>query len=181
MTSSQNKVEPLFTLNEYKNDVLYKKYEWKCKQCHAVFKHHIENGCIPRCPKCFPRKAIVSKEEKELYDILNNYNIKIIQNNRNLIPPYELDFYIPNYNLAIEFNGIYWHSIKVLTDKYYHQNKVQMCYNKGIRLLHIWEDEWIENSEDVKNKILYYIHNLDEEIKPREPILEDRKGFKIWT
>ena len=44
-----------------------------------------------------------------IQDILKKYNIKFETNIRNLIYPYELDIYIPEKNIAIECNGIYWH------------------------------------------------------------------------
>ena len=56
---------------------------------------------------------------------------------------YELDIYIPEKNLAIEFNGNYWHSIEVLKDKNYHLKKTNLCKEKGIRLIHIFEYEWV--------------------------------------
>ncbi len=83
-----------------------------------------------------------SHYEKEIIDFLNIENIEI--NNRSIIPPYELDIYIPDYKLAIEFNGLYWHSNK---DKNYHLNKTQMCLEKGIQLFHMFENEWIDSTK----------------------------------
>ena len=40
--------------------------------------------------------------------IFNN----LIEYDRALIKPYELDIVIPDLNLAIEFNGVYYHSIE---------------------------------------------------------------------
>ncbi len=77
--------------------------------------------------------------EEELLNFINIDNIKT--NTRDIIPPYELDIYIPDYKLAIEFNGLYWHSKK---DKNYHLNKTQMCLQKNIQLLHIFENEWLD-------------------------------------
>ena len=50
-----------------------------------------------------------------------------------------------------------------------------------IRLLHIWEDEWLNNQQEIKNKILYYIENKHILIKPKEPQLVIKEGYKIWV
>lgn len=62
----------------------------------------------------------------------------------------ELDLYIPEKRLAIEYNGIYYHSSK---DKNYHLTKTEACESKGIRLLHIWEDLWTSKKEIYKSII----------------------------
>ena len=89
-----------------------------------------------------------SKYEKEIIDFLKSENL--IKNSRNIIPPYELDIYLPDYKLAIEFNGLYWHS---KFDKNYHINKTNLCEHKGIKLLHIFENEWIDKSNIWKSII----------------------------
>ena len=63
-----------------------------------------------------------------------------ISHDRNLIPPYELDIVIPEFKLAIEYNGAFWHSNR-FKDKNYHLRKTQACHSKGYTLLHIFEFE----------------------------------------
>ena len=75
-------------------------------------------------------------------------NIVFERNTRNIIKPKELDFYLPNHNLAIELNGLYWHSEQYL-EKDYHYNKYHLCKEKGIRLIQIFEDEWNNNSDSI--------------------------------
>ena len=86
-----------------------------------------------------------SFKENELYDYLTSiYKGTIIKDSRSIIAPFELDFYIPNKNLAIEFNGTYYHSCAIdnsYGDKNYHFNKSKLCEEKGIRLIHIYEWE----------------------------------------
>ncbi len=168
----QNKVTPLFSAEDYKG--VDKLYKWKCNKCDNEFEDHLDDGHIPRCHQCFPKCN--SKYEKELFNWIQSLNINVKRNNRDIIHPYEIDLYLPDYKLAIEFNGLYWHSIEFITDKWYHQKKVELCHRKGIRLLHIWENEW-SNS---KHKILYYINNINEKIKVRKPIFNIIDGYKIW-
>lgn len=53
----------------------------------------------------------------------------------------ELDIYIPDYKVAIECNGTYWHS-SVFLSKDYHYKKYLACKELGIRLIQVWEYEW---------------------------------------
>ena len=85
--------------------------------------------------------------EYEIKEFLQNLNINYKQHYKSLIYPYELDFYIPEYNLAIECNGTYYHSTKVNKNRNYHYNKSKLCEEKGIRLIHIFEYEWNNNRQ----------------------------------
>lgn len=71
---------------------------------------------------------------------------KVIESNdRKILSGKELDFYFPENNLAIEYDGIYWHSfnrIETQNERYYHVEKTNACENLGIHLLHIFETEW---------------------------------------
>ena len=82
-------------------------------------------------------KGYGSSFEKEVKQYLDNLNIEYKQRDRSIISPYELDFYIPKYKLAIECNGTYYHSFIVNNDKKYHYNKSRLCEEKGVRLIHI--------------------------------------------
>ena len=84
-----------------------------------------------------------SSFEKEIAFWLENNSIAFNANIRSIIKPFELDFYLPKFNLAIEFDGLYWHSESAHKNKNYHLNKTNLCNNKNIRLVHIFEDEWL--------------------------------------
>lgn len=73
---------------------------------------------------------------------------------RTLIPPQEIDIYMPQHKLAIEYCGLYWHSHLTGKDRNYHLNKLQQCQEKGIQLLTIFEDEWINKQQLCENRIL---------------------------
>ena len=78
-----------------------------------------------------------------------------ILGDRSLIPPYELDIYYPELNLAMECNGSYWHSEAMVKKNHkvgpreYHAMKRERCGDKGVDLLFIWEDDWDERREEV--------------------------------
>jgi len=101
---------------------------------------------------CFKCNCLgFSKKEKELHDFVN---ILIYSKSsvRNLINSKELDIYIPSKNIAIEFNGLYWHSDQFKKDTY-HINKTKKCQEKGVQLIHIFEDEWDNKQEIVKSRL----------------------------
>jgi hypothetical protein len=96
----------------------------------------------------------VSQAELDIINLLNRNNINHINtNSRSIIAPYELDIFLPDYNLAIEYCGLYWHSNK-FKNKLYHRNKLAACNRLGIRLITIFENEWIHNKPIVEQKIL---------------------------
>lgn len=100
----------------------------------------------------------VSEKEKDLRRYLESiYKGTIIYNSKIIIQGKELDIYIPEKKLAIEFNGNYWHS-DIFKDSNYHQEKTLACMRKDIRLVHIFEYEWDDTLQ--KQKIKSLIHDV---------------------
>ena len=81
------------------------------------------------------------------------YDGAVFENCRNVIAPYELDVYLPEKRVAIEFDGLFWHSEAVGKDEHYHLMKTEKCLERGIRLVHVFEDEWKEKREIVEDRI----------------------------
>lgn len=89
----------------------------------------------------------VSRGELELREFIKTITCsEIVPNYRKLGRLMELDIYLPELNLAFEFNGLYWHSDQSV-DKNYHKNKTDKCREQGIRLIHVWEDDWDYNRD----------------------------------
>ena len=109
-----------------------------------------------------------SYSEKEMVDFIKSiYDGEIIENTKKIIPPKELDVYISNKNLAIEFNGVHWHDENHV-DKNYHLTKTNMCNEKGIDLIHVFEDDWLERKEIVKSMIASRLGVYKEKIFARK-------------
>ncbi len=109
----------------------------------------------------FATGSAVSTQEQEIYEFILSLGInedEIERNNRRIIPPYELDIYLPNYNLSIEFNGTYWHSTVHKPDKKYHQIKALKAEEQNILLYQIFEYDW--NKEDKREIIKSQLRNL---------------------
>lgn len=111
------------------------------------------------CPICNP-VSYNSGKEILLMKFFDELGIKYIANDRNIIKPLELDLYFPDYNIAIEINGIYFHSEQFGKSKDYHKHKTELCEQKGIQLIHIWEDDLINHKDLIfsmlKNKFGIY-------------------------
>ena len=99
--------------------------------------------------------------KNEVFNFIKSiYSGEIIRNSRNIIKPLELDLYLPEFNLAIEFDGLYWHSDKY-KDKNYHLQKTEACEKQSIHLLHIFENEWIDPiKQDIWKSVIKYKLNL---------------------
>ncbi len=93
------------------------------------------NGC-PACAKH------ISRAEIEVADFVRTLTGDVVTSTRSVIAPNELDIYIPSKNIAVEFNGLYWHSEDAGKDRHYHQRKWQRCADKGIQMVTVWEDDW---------------------------------------
>lgn len=130
-----------------------KRVWWQCKKGHEwqsqVNWRNNGNGCST----CSSRNYI-SKAEQEIADFLTSCGLKIEQTNKKILSGLELDIYIPAKKLAIEYNGLYWHSELKTADTHYHYNKWSKAKNKGIQLIQVWEDDWNRNPEGVKNMLL---------------------------
>ena len=78
---------------------------------------------------------------------------KVTTRRRDIISPSEIDIYIEELRVGFEYDGLYWHSDKFKSDKDYHLSKTIQCADKGISLIHIFENEWLYNKEVVKDYI----------------------------
>jgi hypothetical protein len=128
-------------------------YVIKCESCKEVFLwdefiytyKRVEHN--PYCKNCIGH---FSKEEKRLLNFVKSiYDGPILENDRNVIKPYELDIYLPDLAIAIEYNGTYWHSFKgtcSFTDflKSSEQKRL-LCHEAGIRLVTIDECDYLRD------------------------------------
>jgi ribosomal protein L37AE/L43A len=119
----------------------------------------------------------VGKQSKEELEILNYiksiYKGPIIESSRNIIENNEIDIYLPELNIGIEYNGLYWHSEKNNVGRTYHINKTNKCANKNIRLIQIFADEWYNKKDIVKNKIKHILKlNNNTKIYARKCIIK---------
>lgn len=129
-----------------------------------------------REPNSYERKVKkISKEETGLYDyVCSIYDGEVRQSNRSVLNGKELDIYIPNKKLAIEYNGLFSHYYRphettgaLVKDKKYHLQKTLECEKQGIQLLQIFSDEWNLKGNIVKSIISSKL-NLNSRIYARD-------------
>ena len=155
----KNLVVPLFGASEYITGNRKNLYSFKCQKCGNIFKDNIDDGRVPRCNICFPIES-VSFFQNSVYEFIKSLfpNEVIEKNYRRLIYPLEVDVYVPSKKIAIECDGIYWHSEIAGKKPYnYHLKKTQMVESVGVRLIHIFEDEWIYRRLVVESRLKYFL------------------------
>lgn len=115
-----------------------------------------KEGIKSTCPICSPPNVLAKSEAelKLLKFVKNNTEAKTLSGDYSVLEYNELDIYVPKLNFAIEYNGVYWHSMANKSDKNYHLNKTNKCLSKGIQLFHIFEDEYTHKKDIVESKIL---------------------------
>jgi hypothetical protein len=83
-----------------------------CKD-HGYFKQTPNSHLMGRgCPKCWRG---VSKAEDTIYNELSKIT-KVDRNNRSILGGKEIDLLLPEHNIGIEYNGLFWHSERVHKD-----------------------------------------------------------------
>jgi len=118
--------------------------------------------------------------EQEIADFVKEVvglDVEVIQGTRKVIDNQEIDIYVPKFNLAIEFDGLYWHSQQKLKEKCdnpskFHWQKTEDCEAKGIHLIHIFEDEWMFKKDIVKSRLRGLLNSYDKRIYARKCKIE---------
>jgi len=135
-------------------------YNIHCNRCNNIFKiksnlYYTRNNANKiLCIICNPLDDHISRLQLEILDeIKRMYSGKIETNTRKIISK-ELDIYLPDLKIAFEVNGIFWHSTKY-KDRNYHYNKFKECFDAGISLFYLYEDD-VRND---KNKVFKYIQS----------------------
>jgi len=124
--------------------------------------HYLTNPCVI----CNPIEKSQSSSEIEVIDWLKSLGISLQEKNREICEGYEVDIFILDKKLAIEFNGLWWHSDKY-RHKEYHLNKTRLCQEKGIDLIHIWEDDWKLKKNIIKSIISNRLGIISDKIGAR--------------
>jgi len=106
-----------------------------------------------RCGHCSSNSSKGECELGELYKEFAPIRTRV------LIAPKEIDLYFEKQKLAIEYCGLYWHSVRRDSEKHkriqpgFHYNKMKACSEKGVRLITIFEDEWRDKKALCQSRI----------------------------
>ena len=144
---------------------------------HGVFEqtptNHLHQGA--NCPKCTFQ---ISKAQNEIFNFVSSLTNNVILEDRSNYPGLWFDITIPEKNLAIEYNGIHWHSINYENvNRYSQQNhlrdKMIKAQELGLRVINIYEDEWKNSRPQIEQIIKNALGVIETKIYARK--------CKIWS
>lgn len=102
------------------------------------------------CPECSHHR---SKGESAIQSFLSIF-AEVRSRDRSVVPPKELDIYLPDRAVAVEYCGEYWHGARKVEDEAFarrrHADKLRACEARGIRLFTVYESEWLERPATIK-------------------------------
>ena len=142
-------------------EILEETAKAKCNQCahifeftHQVFYPSRLEKTKKLCPVCNPRETFSSVGENEVADFIRSiYDGIVIQNDREQLGGKEIDVYIPEFKIGLEFTGLYWHAEKQNPERNHLLWKKQFAGKRGIKLITLFEDEWHNKKEIVKSRL----------------------------
>lgn len=137
-----------------------RKAKFRCVEHEAVFEgipHNVLRGANA-CPQC---NHMRSSAEDAVFTFVSNL-VPAIQRDRTTIAPRELDVFAPQNKLAIEYCGMYWHSHgskeEELKNKRKHYQKYLDCKQQGIRLITLYETEWVGNNYAIRRLLRHALN-----------------------
>lgn len=192
-TYSNNCQEKISKRLEYCKCRMISKHVFICDKCNTAWIEDTGSGGyisnmimnkVDPCPVCghtkmSPRDKGVawakntlsktkgySNAELKIREFLKSLDVEFVSNDFSVLGNLELDIFIPSKSLAIEVNGVYWHSDK-FKDRNYHLNKTNLCESKDIHLLQFTDYEIMRKQDIVFDKIKSYL-GLNERIFARK-------------
>lgn len=151
-TKQKIKNQNKFEIIEISDDLIL-----RCKKCLGEFKisrslfNQRGRFDINQCLVCNPINNN-SNFENEVYEFISENYKGLIYNKYKKFKKYEIDIYLPDIKIGIECNGLWWHSDEY-KDKKYHIEKSDFFLKEGIRIIHVWEDDWKFKREIIKSKL----------------------------
>jgi hypothetical protein len=172
-------ITPMFSEQQYNGYLYNNKYEFRCDVCSKIFETDVYKVNHIFCNFCNPMdKNTLETEIFCFIKSLVNSDVIVKRKDRTILNGKELDIYIPSKNIAFEFNGLYWHSENANNiKKFYHLYKSRSCIVKGIRLVHIFENEWVYKKEIVKSVISNLIVENDTKLYARNCVVQQITEF----
>jgi hypothetical protein len=125
------------------------------------------------CTNCNPiGQSNVSGREKEILNFIKTLDVNCLETQRIPNKRTEIDILLPDHNLGIEFNGLYWHN-ELFKSKNYHLEKTTDLLSHGIKLIHVFEDEWLYKQEIVKSILRNKLNKIENKIYARKCVIKE--------
>ena len=158
----------------------------KCKKCGRYFTK--TPNSILQGYGCPYHNCNHSKAEEDIAMFLRDIGEEVWTNDRSILPHHlEMDIYLPLRKIGIEYDGLFWHNENIKGQNY-HLMKTEEAQKQGVRLFHVFEDEWVEDNKRAIWKSILSLHlkHYTTLIKASacsvEPIsLEDLNTFLVGT
>lgn len=151
--SFADRFEARFAAEDYEGVEGYIEYPFLCKRCGEEFDDHLKY-VTPRCPECDLADQGSSLLEDDLATRLMQRVGGGVRGDRSVLGGREIDVLFPDSGLAVEFDGLYWHGeARGGKGKNYHLSKTLACAEAGIRLVHVFEDEWLNRPAVVLSRL----------------------------
>lgn len=141
-----------------------------CVNCGAEQQKSL--AMLEESPICFSCKPRESKGQLEILEFITSLGIDAVSNDRSIIAPMEIDVLVPSSRLAIEYDGLYWHSVAVMSDRRRADKKRIAVESSGHRFLGIYEDEWRDKRSIVEGMIRHRLGMSSEVFNARDLKIE---------
>ena len=156
-----------------KSETYQQKAKEICKEKHGVdyvfqlpeIQQKIKNTFIEKYGVAYHPIGNTSKAEIEVLDYCNSI---LGGFDKKRIFGIEIDVFNEELKVGIEYCGLYWHQERYRGKKQ-HKQKYDICKENGIKLITIFEDEWVNNKNLIKKKLAHILGvNNDKKIYARK-------------
>lgn len=143
-----------------------------------------KSGC-PTCARSL--SSIGSKNENEILHYIESLdnNINIVRHTKSLLDGKEIDIYLPDYKIGIEYNGSAFHATIGgafnNVDKYYHRDKFLSAREKGIHLISVFDIDYESNKDKVLSIIYKSIFDKKDYFTPVNDIEITNNDYDYGT
>lgn len=139
---------------------------------HTTLKYREASGRSP-CPNCsdwpYGHKQF-GMTELEIQKLFPEFSV--MHWRPEWLDGKEIDLYAPEFNVALEYDGVKWHSGITKGDrkKYAskHIDKTNLCEKHCIQLIHLFETEWLNSRDCVIDKLSAIFHRPMERYMARK-------------
>lgn len=121
----------------------------KCLTCANIQRKNIFGALSNTCAVCDPAGA---KPHIEIYRHARSIDADTVISCDSIIPPDDVDMFMPSSMLAIDYNRLYFHS-DLFKHRLHHAEKSRRAASIGVNLLHLFEDEWRDRQTACKKHI----------------------------
>jgi len=147
------------------------KCKLQCNNCGNIFyatpNHLFDTRRMNYCQECVTKRY--GKTQKEISTFCEQFFSDVVENDRSILDGKEIDILIPQAKIGIEYNGFYWHcETSGGKSRKYHLDKTILAKEKGINLIHIFEDEWLFKKDIVKSILKAKFKKLDSSVFARK-------------